>query len=198
MVEPQHVKALTDAPVDTLAPVHYGKFTFTSTGLLVDEAHGVPTFDEWAEIGAVLAVMDRGIQFLVGDWIAYGERAYKELAAQVIDARNWSDETVRNYRWLAKQIPPENRYADRRLTLAHYQAVAPLSPREQRSWLTKALNGDDERWSAGRLKAAIRIGADPAPTAFYVLVKCTSEAKRDALQKQLELDGHECRSVTKR
>ena len=199
MTEPQHVKALTEPPepVEALAPIHYGKFTFTATGLLVD-VDSRPTFEEWAEVGQVLAVMDRGIQFLIGDWIAYGEGAYKELAAQVVDARDWAEETVRNYRWLARQIPPENRYADKRLTVAHYQAVAPLTPREQRTWLRRALGDGDDRWSAGRLKAAIRNGADPEPTGFYVLVKCATEAKRDALQKQLELDGHECRAVTKR
>ena len=193
-----HVKALLEEPEpaapDGLAPVHHGKFTFTSCGMLVE---GTPSYEEWAEVGGVLAVMHRGIQFLVGDWIAFGEKSYGELAAQAIDARSWSAETVRNYVWLAKSVPPTNRMLDRGLSVAHHQAVAHCSPKEQRTWLRKALS-EETPWSVGRLKAAIKEGADPQPTAWLLMVTCASEAKQRALQKQLELDGYAVTAVTRR
>lgn len=196
----RHVKAVADVPAidgdHALAPVTHGKFTFGSQGLTV---LGQPTFDEWAEAMHVLAVMERGLAFLIGDMILFGESAYGELAAQIIDARHWQPSTVNVYVWMAKQIPPENRMLDRGLSVAHHLAVSRLPPSEQRVWLRRAIgNGEAEPWSINRLKAAIKADADQEPTAWLVLVTCASEKKRDALQKQLELDGYACRSVTKR
>lgn len=194
-----HLKASLDAPPPiaadaALEPYTFGCFTFTATGLVVK---GAPTIDEWSAVGHMLAVQVRGLQFMVGDWMRIGEQLYGELAAQAIDARAWSDETVRNYIWVAKSVPIENRRED--LTFKHHQIVASLKPQDQKKWLKEAATSEPQGvWPASRLKAAIDSGADEPPTAWFVLVQAASETKRDALQKRLELDGHQCKAVERR
>lgn len=201
MTPVRHVKAMTEQPelpqADTraLQPVIHGKFTLEPNGLTVE---GRPQYEEWAELGGVLAVMECGLAFLVGDWLRYGEDRYGEQAAQVIDARSWSPETVRAYRWLADKVPVENRMLHRGLTIKHHMVVAALPVAQQRKWLREALNNGGEPWTVARLKAAIRDGGDQPVTAWYILVDCGSQRKRDELLKQLELDGHTCRSVERR
>jgi hypothetical protein len=194
-----HLKALVDAPEpaqpDGLEPVQHGKFQFTSQGLVVT---GDPSFEDWAQAMHTVAVIERGLAFLVGDLIRFGEDKFGELAAQVIDARSWKPETVRAYTWLAEKVPMENRMLDRGLTVKHHLAVAKLPEPEQRKWLQRALNNGEEQWTTARLQAAIKNGADEEATRFYVLVECTTQKRRDELQKQLELDGHICKSVDKR
>ncbi len=193
-----HVKALTELPdppaPEGLAPIHHGKFTFTGQGLIVT---GAPTYEEWEEVGAVLAVMDRGIQFLVGDWISYGQEKYGELAAQAIDARSWRPETVRAYVWLAKSVPPANRMLDRGLSIKHHLAVAALPPSEQRLWLRRALNEVDP-WTVSRLTTAIKHGEDQQPTGWLVLVRCHNAADQETLIKDMELSGRSAKAIVKR
>lgn len=134
---------------------------------------------------------------MVGDWLIYGEKRYGELAAQAIDIKGWSEETVRVYSWVAKSVPMENRRED--LTFKHHQLVAHLPPAQQRKWLKQAATSEDAgAWPASRLAAAIKEGGDEAPTAWFILVEAGSQAKRDALQKELELAGHQCKAVERR
>lgn len=194
----RHVKALLDAPPqlapDGLAPVHMGKFTFTPAGLSVE---GTPSFEEWAEAMGVLAVLERGLAFVAGDLMIFGEREFGERAAQIIDARSWSASTVKVYTWLARSVPPQNRMLDRGLTIAHHLAVAALEPPAQAKWLKQAC-ADPEPWSVGQLKAAVKHGSVQDETAWLIVVTCPSAAKQEKLQKQLELDGYACKAVTKR
>jgi hypothetical protein len=195
-----HVQALLDRPEQVqpegLEPVQHGKFTLSASGL---QWQGVPTIEEWAEVGHVLAVMDRGLAFLIGDWIRFGEAAYGEMAAQVIDARTWRPETVRNYVWLAEKVPVQNRMLDRGLTVSHHQAVAALTSAKQHTWLRRAQDGHDGAvWPVSRLKAAIREGEDLPETAWRILITCASRPKRDTLLKKLELDGHQCKALDSR
>src|SRR4051812_7870581 len=56
-------------PVASDAPsLDLEHFTLTTLGLTVK---GRPSFDEWAGIGAYLHIMVKGIQWCVGDWIAW-------------------------------------------------------------------------------------------------------------------------------
>jgi hypothetical protein len=198
----QHVEALINAPdpvePDGLEPVRHGKFTFTSQGLVVDTTDGEPTFEEWGQAMHTVAVLVRGIAFLVGDLIRYGEARFGEMAAQIIDARSWQPETVRVYKWLAENVPMENRMLDRGLSVKHHQIVGKLPEQEQRKWLRLALNDGGEPWTTARLGQAIKNGSDMTPSRFFVLVEARSERVRDELQKKLELDGYFCKAVERR
>lgn len=201
MSEVQHVQAMIEKPEPIepdAVPVIHGAFTLYPTGLVV---RGEPTFNEWAEVGHVLRVMEQGIAFLVGDWIRYGEGRFAEMAYQVIDAREWKPETVRNYVWVAKSVPIENRIINKGLKHAHHQAVASLPPAEQRKWLRMAheeYENGGEIWSVQRLKQAIKAGSDVQPTAWYVLVQVDKEYDQNYLVKELNEKGYRAKAVTKR
>lgn len=170
---------------DALVPIEHGRFTITTNGL---QCNGVPTYEEWEEIGHVLAVMVRGIQFCVGDWLRIGEQ-FGELAAQVIDARSWSDATVRVYKSIAERVPLQVRRMDD-LTFAHHMAVAALPPREQKRWLDRAAgNGDGESWTVNRLTQAVKAGHDRPATSWHVLATCASAREQAKIAKLLEREG---------
>lgn len=194
MADISHVKALLDKPEPpamedetALAPIYHGPFTLTSSGLKVE---GNPTIEQWAEVGQILAVMDRALAFLVGDWIRFGEDRYGEMAAQFIDARQWQPETVRNYVWLAERVPQPNRMLDRGLTIRHHQLVAKLPPAEQGRWLRRALNDGGQRWTPNMLRAAIRGNDETASdTEWYVVVPFENEGSRDKFVDELRMRG---------
>lgn len=179
---------------EQLVPIKHGAFTLTAAGLEVD---GHPPIEQWAEVGHVLALMDRGLAFLIGDWLRYGEAAYGELAAQVIDARTWKPETVRNYVWLSEKVPMANRMLDHGLTVAHHQIIAALPPADQRRWLTAAAAAD-EPWTVSRLRAAVRNGCDTEANDWYVFVRCSSKEQQNELIRTLRVGGYICRSIEKR
>lgn len=180
-----------------IQPYAYGKFEFSVNGLRVT---GEPTFEEWTQVGHKLSVDIRGIQLQVGDWLRIGDEYFGELAAQVIDARSWSESTVRVYRHVAMKVPIENRMLDRGLTYSHLQAVVALPLREQKKWLTQAAETDSagKPWPVARLKAAIKAGGDQVVTSWVVIAFCESEAQRDTLLSELESRGIRCKASEKR
>ena len=171
-----------------LEPYTYGKFEFSANGL---RAIGKPTYAEWQQVGHKLAVDARSIAFQVGDWLRIGEEHFGELAAQVIDARQWQEETVRVYRYVAERVPMENRMLDRGLTYSHHQIVAKLSHPEQREWLGKAAEGDGEKpWPVARLKREIKhADGEASPLTFGITVFCADEADQQAGCRQLDALG---------
>src|SRR5687767_11538908 len=50
--------------------IHIGPFTLTSTGLQIQAG---ATQDEWSKVGELLFRLEGSIQWLIGDWLAYGE-----------------------------------------------------------------------------------------------------------------------------
>ena len=171
-------KALAATEHVELEPYTYGKFEFSANGL---RAIGKPTYAEWQQVGHKLAVDARSIAFQVGDWLRIGEEHFGELAAQVIDARQWQ----------AERVPMENRMLDRGLTYSHHQIVAKLSHPEQREWLGKAAEGDGEKpWPVARLKREIKhADGEASPLTFGITVFCADEADQQAGCRQLDALG---------
>jgi hypothetical protein len=189
------------AAENEIEPVHFGKFTFASIGLLVE---GDPTFAEWQDAGKILLVMARGLQFAVGDWLNFGETRFGELAAQVIDARSWREETVNVYRWVAAKVPPENRIVTNDVSFSHHQVVASMPPEKQREWLARAASPPEEEpgaktsaWSVAKLKSEIRREPNAPPKTYWVLVAAKDAKDADLLVKEMAASGRESKVVTK-
>jgi hypothetical protein len=182
-----------------MTPVTLGRhFTITPAGLTV---LGKPTFGECEQLWEALLTLEKSIQFSIGDAMKLFRELWGERAAQIISDRvGWTLETLRAYEWTAEKVAPENRVMDR-LTYSHHQVVARLSPPEQKAWLAKAsepINDGGSPWTVGRLKTAIKAGADPEPSRFYVMVTCVDEPARDALIQRLEREGYRCKSLERR
>ena len=173
----------------------HGSLVFTCQGLAPPETP--PPFQEWAEAGAMLATTTRGAAFVVGDWIRYGESHYGEMAAQAIDARSWSPNTVRVYRRLAELVPPAVRRMDR-LGVRHHLVVQSMPVDQQRYWLNRAAADADEKpWSVQELIDAIRSEHGREESGWFVVARCNDRAAMEELLKELEGRGHSCRTIVK-
>ena len=71
--------ALKPAADDNTPRLQRGRFTVTANGLA---ATGPATLDDWGALGPELAIWGIGREFIVGDWLNYGEDRYGEEAAQ--------------------------------------------------------------------------------------------------------------------
>lgn len=177
-------------PVEVTLGKH---FSVGPTGLTI---RGAPTFEQASQLLSALRIMEAGVQFALGDAIRYLEDTFGEQASQVIDSEEWSESTVRVYRWAAERVPLENRRPD--LSFSHHLAVAGLSSPEQRHWLEQAATSPGGTWPVTRLKAAIRTGADIAPTAWYLLVGCEDQVDLISLKKTLESEGRQVKEIVGR
>ncbi len=123
----------------------YGGFTLTSTGIALQ---GDVTAQDWQTIGELIFRVNRAIQWLIGDWIVYGEdyqwgQTYEQLAEQT----GYTVETLRQYAYVSRHVQLSIRIDN--LSFAHHQVVAGLSGDEQIALLTAAAAGG---WSVARLR----------------------------------------------
>lgn len=180
---------------ETLQSVNLGQhFQITPQGLTIV---GRPTFDQFESLGETLRTLDRCLQFAVGDFFRAVEDRYPEKSSQILDHTGWSESTLRVYRNTAKNVAPATRRMDK-LTYTHHQVVAALPPKKQKEWLNRAADTDERPWSVNRLRKAISVGEDLPVTAWFVLARCDTEAKRDKLMKELEGRGFMCSATERR
>lgn len=176
--------------------LQFEHFVLTPDGLTVISK---PTYEEWEQLGQLLHALERGVQWLVGDWLNCGESYFGEMAAQVIDHEHWSEESVRNFAWVAAKVPKDNRRRD--LSWSHHQAVAALPLDQQIVWLEKAATGDPgdpdtKTWSHGRLKQELHADGDvDAIVRYLLMIEFESPADRDIVANEHERVGRRCRRL---
>ena len=112
------------------------------------------TLKRWAAMGAMLGEMDSSMTWWIGDWLNFGEQMYGEEHAQAVDSVGLSHETLRQYRRLCEQIPPERRRVG--VAMSVHRLVAGLEPAEQTRWLDAAV---ENGW--GRTALAMAMGIKP-------------------------------------
>lgn len=127
--------------------IQIGVFTMTPTGLV---AGGQATFDEWQRLGDVLKRLDGAIQWLIGDWLVYGERVWGETYEQVAEATGINYQTLRDYAWVARNVNLSLRKDN--LTFNHHKLVASMTSEEQHRWLQHAA---EHQLSLSQMKSAI-------------------------------------------
>lgn len=103
------------------------------------------TYEEWSAYGKKLSKRYSTLQWLIGDWINWGEQKWGEKYAQALDDLSFSYGTLRNYASICARISPENR--NPKLRFHQIKHVASLEPREQRKIVDFAtsheMTGDD-------------------------------------------------------
>lgn len=125
-----------------------GGFLLTGTGLLVNDD---ASFDDWKMVGGVLRRIESGLQWMLGDWLAFGERTYGETYQQVAESMGYEAKTLYNFAYVCKGVDFSLR--KEKLSFGHHNLVAAMPPEEQDYWLTEAIAG---RWSVAKLRRAIR------------------------------------------
>jgi hypothetical protein len=149
--------ALTDCP----------KFTISPTGLAV---HQDLNFEEWSGLADSLREAARGVAFVIGDWLIYGEnrfsksegkdfcRAKSDDYERAIAATGLDRTTLHAYTYVARRVPALLR--NQLLSWEHHKAVAKLKPDDQTRWLqlASAKLEDGQPVSTRRLRKSIHAG----------------------------------------
>ena len=108
-------------------------FILTPTACIVE---GKPTYEQWAEALQRLQGVHRSVAWWIGDLLNYGERVYGETYTQAVEVTGLAVQTLMNYKWLAKAIPPEKRVED--LSLRAHLFIAREPEREREALLSYA------------------------------------------------------------
>lgn len=131
---------------DTIPAISHGPFTATPTGLIVTAP--VP-YEVWEAYGGALRRVESSLQWVIGDWLVYGEDTYGEMYAQATSL--WPGRTIerlKRYAWVSQCVPLCVRTQN--LSWTHHLEVASLETSKQIAWLDKA---EQEDWSSRELKA---------------------------------------------
>lgn len=155
----------------------HAKIQISPTGL---DVLAPLTFEEWSQVASSLGNAARGIAFVIGDWLVYGEANFRKgpaasrVATDAYDAAiqttGLDRSTLHNYAYVARRVA-RNRRNDA-LAWEHHKVVAKLPVAEQRRWLALAAPKKNQRaLSTMRLRKSILAGrvltpeemvADPA------------------------------------
>ncbi len=116
------------------------------------------SFDAWLDYGKELKAHEgklaehvKTYQLVLGDWYAYGLGHWQRPAERAARELGYSKETIENFAWVARKIPPSLRGDG--LTFEDYRTVAALPTEEERGeWLEKKQAGG---WSGRELRQQI-------------------------------------------
>lgn len=120
--------------------------------------HPEMTEDEWLEAGEMVAVADREIPWIAGDWIHHGDSNYRDGRDMAVKTlTHLSPSTVARYAFVAKRFPPERRL---NISFWHHSEVAALPPEVADMILDEAiekrLSQQDVRNLAQQAKAELK------------------------------------------
>jgi hypothetical protein len=117
-------------------------------------------FEDWLDMGRPLLAAAESVQWWVGDWLTYGERAYGAQYTAAAEETQLDPGTLANLAWVAQSVPPDRRRPS--LTWSHHRAVAALDADQQDRLLDEATSAS---WPKRDLEAAVRRvrGGDTAP-----------------------------------
>lgn len=136
-------------------PIVLNGFQLTSTGVIV-AANVRPSLAEYQGTFDFVTRVHKFSGFWLADMIAYADTRpeWKEKIDQIIDAEVLDEDSVKQYRYVAKNVPPENRVEG--VAYGHHAAVAGLPGEEQTEWLERS---KEKGWTQRELKENIRAAA---------------------------------------
>jgi len=108
-------------------------------------------YDQYENIGAMLGNLDDMINWLLGDWLIYGEHTYGHKFAQAAVVTGKSEQTLMNVQRIASKIPPQRRRPV--VKFSTHGEVAGLPPNDQRRLLKVA---ETERLTKMELRDRVR------------------------------------------
>ena len=129
-------------------PLADGPFEAGAMGLVIQSA---PSIEAWLEYGQRIRKVDVAFQWVVGDWLNYGEATYGEMYSQGLALWPETDyQRLADYKWVSKAIGFS--FRNDRLSWTHHRVVAKLAPQEASDWLATAEEMD---LSASALRAEL-------------------------------------------
>lgn len=102
---------------------------------------------DWLTIGQQLNAIGSCYQFLLGDWLNFGQRTYGEKYRQACSDTGIDYGTLANYCYVCGKVEFSRRRET--LTYSHHYEVSDLPMRDQDKWLEKA---DENHWSVAEMR----------------------------------------------
>jgi hypothetical protein len=115
---------------------------------------------EWASTGRRLGTVGRCIQWLIGDWIAWGNERFGERYSRASKITGYDTQTLMNMVYVASRFSLSRRREN--LSWSHHEALAAVGAEEQEEWLDRAA---DHRWSVSDLRMMVRMSRKEADSA---------------------------------
>lgn len=139
---------------------------------------------QWAEVGRRIGSVGRNIQWLLGDWIAYGNERFGERYARAAKITGYDTQTLMNMVYVATHFPASRRREN--LSWSHHETLAGFDSDEQEHWLDQAT---ERQWSVSDLRMMLRMERkkeregsaeeeqddDPHPTRVLNCPRCGKE-----------------------
>lgn len=139
------------------------EFRMTSTG--IDPENRSINKEKWQQLGDLLFRFEQSIQWLIGDWLLYGDEHEWGKTDEIAEQFGYDKTTLYDYKSVAKRVPFELR--SDRLTFGHHKLVAGKEYAEQEIWLTRAAEGDfdsesntSKSWSISRMRMEMKGSTD--------------------------------------
>lgn len=124
--------------------------------------HGEPDFKKWSALGLKIGQALRSMEFVIGDWLVYGERHFRTSDSggrptncdyeAAVRATGMDVTTLRNYAYVSRKVGLSLR--NDKLSWNHHRAVAKLPAEKQKHWID-LVAGHTERISYRRLRTSI-------------------------------------------
>ncbi len=108
--------------------------------------------NEWASTGRRIGAVGRCVQWLLGDWIVYGNERFGERYSRASKITGYDPQTLMNMVYVASRFPVSRRREN--LSWSHHETLAALEPDEQDSWLDQA---EGHRWAVSDLRTMLRL-----------------------------------------
>lgn len=132
------------------------KLRWTPVGL---EISGELLPDEWFSVFKFIRRVQSGIQWIIGDWLVYGEEKLGKTYPELAQITHYSEKTLRNLAAVARAVPMSRRRDT--LSFGHHAAIAALPAPGQQQWLDYAA---EQGLSVMALRRALGQTPHPAET----------------------------------
>jgi len=114
------------------------------------------------KVGTKLSALNGSVMWLLGDWLAYGHRAYQKekwggrvpngLYERISFETGYSQSTLRNAKFLCSHLEPACRQEN--LTFTHAQEIVALAPKNEiKKWIDKVVT---EKLSVKAMREQLR------------------------------------------
>jgi hypothetical protein len=107
---------------------------------------------EWASVGRRIGAVGRSIQWLLGDWIMYGNAKFGERYSRASKITGYDTQTLMNMVYVASRFVASRRREA--LSWSHHETLAALESEEQDGWLDEA---ERHHWSVSDLRTMLRL-----------------------------------------
>jgi len=198
MSKPTRVTRAIDLGISRSPVIKITKHLSVSSNGLFLAADARASRAEWAQAGELLRTVTHGGAFALGDFVLLGEQQLGDDIWQIVDqSAGWSEETIRNYRWIANSIPASIRRMDK-LTVRHHQLVAKMEREQQEHWLNLAADDEDGPWTVNRLREAIAGEQSDIPPKYFVLIEFATQMEQETAAGEWAAKGHAVKQITSR